>query len=229
MSAFLQHEGKPVYVRGYCAPFDSLSIPLDDNDGKRELVRPKAFDYVLRNLRASTTCTLHHMDAGGTIGSIFDRTLRLWADDFGLAFECGPLVANSKNVWAVRSIVSGGARGCSWRAVPAEVATEMIEGESVQVIRRFEHLSHVSPGTCGMYPAAGTWCSHENPYDLPHHLKVLALHWQANRPAAKPSLVTRAEAPGPRAPSRAEQAAKAHHEANARRQLRTRTRRWRAA
>ncbi len=180
MTAYIQSEGKPVYICGYAAIYDSMSIPLAEYGGKRELIRPGAFAHVLRNLRASTTCTMHHMDAGGTIGSIFHRTLRLWADPYGLAFECGPLAANSKNVWAVRSIVRGEVRGCSWRAVPAEVATEKIEGESVQVIRRFQHLSHVSPGTDGMYPAAGTWCSHENPYDLPHHVKVLSLHWQAN-------------------------------------------------
>ena len=180
MTGFLQHEGRPVYVCGYAAIFNSLSIPLDEYGGKRELIRPGAFAHVLRNLRASTACTMHHMDFRGAIGSIFHRTLRLWADDLGLAFECGPLAINNKNAWAVRSIVSDGMRGCSWRAVPAEVATEKIEGESVRVIRRFLHLSHVSPGGCGMYPAAGTWCSHENPYDLPHHVKVLSLHWQAN-------------------------------------------------
>ncbi len=234
MPDFIIHEGARVSVCGYAAVFNSLSVPLDEHGGKRELIRPGAFTYALRNLRESTTCTMHHMNASGTIGSIFHRTLRLWADDLGLAFSCGPLEINSKNVWAVRSIVSGGARGCSWRALPAEMKTEVIDGESVRVIRRIEHLSHVSPGTCGLYPAAGTWCSHENPYDLPRYLKALARHWQANRPAAKPSLVTRAEAPGPQAPSRAEQAAKAYHEAKTQRltkvaQARTRARQRRAA
>lgn len=210
MTDFITHEGARVSVCGYAAIFDSLSVPLDEYDGKCELVRPGAFTHVLQNLRASTTCTMHHMDYRGTIGSVFHRTLRLWADDLGLAFECGPLEANSKNLWAARSIVSGGQRGCSWRAIPAGVATEVIDGESVRVIRRLEHLSHVSPGGRGLYPAAGAWCSHENPYDLPHHVKVLALHWRANRPVAK--------APGSQAPSRAEQATKAYQEAKAWRQ-----------
>ena len=230
MAAHLRDDdGRLVFVRGYAAIYDSLSVPLDEFDGKRELIQPGAFGYALRNLRASTTCTLHHMGAGGTIGSIFDGTLEIWADDLGLAFSCGPLLGNSKNVWAVRSIMTGGACGCSWRGIPAEVATETIDGESVRVIKRIQHLAHIGPVAEGMYPAAGTWCSHENPDDLPHHLKTLALHWQANRPAAKPSLVTRAEARGPQSLSRAEQAARAHHEAKARRPLRTKTRRWRAA
>lgn len=215
MNANLQHEGARVFVRGYAAVFDSLSDPLDEYGGKRELIRPDAFTHVLRNLRASTTCAMHHMDAGGTIGSVFHRTLRLWADDLGLAFECGPLAANSKSVWAVRSIVREGSRGCSWRGIPAEVAIEKIDGESVRVIRRFEHLSHVSPGTCGLYPAAGVWCSHENPYDLPHHLKALALHWQANRPAARAQTTLAAK-------SRPELAAAVHHKAMERHRVRRR-------
>ena len=136
MPGFITHEGARVFVQGYAAIFDSLSIPLEDHGGKREIIQSTAFNHVLRNLRTSTTCTLHHMDAGGTIGSIYDRTLRLWADDLGLAFSCGPLEINSKNVWAVRSIVSGGARGCSWRAVPAEVVTEMIEADLQAEIRQ---------------------------------------------------------------------------------------------
>ena len=219
MPDFIIHEGARVFVRGYAAVFNSLSVPLDEHGGKRELIRPGAFARVLRNLRASTTCTMHHMDAKGTIGSIFHRTLRLWADDIGLAFECGPLAINNKNVWAVRSIAGGASRGCSWRGVVPEVATEVIEGESVRVIRRLEHLSHVSPGTCGLYPAAGTWCSHEHLDDLPDYLKRLSRRWQATRPAPR-ALTTPVTKQALPAPSRPELAAAVHHEARERQRLR---------
>ena len=145
---FMQHNGVPVCVRGFAAPFDSLSIPLDFNGGKRELIRPGAFDHILRNLRASTTCTLHHMAAGGTIGSIFAGTLRLWSTPYGLAFECGPLAVNSKNAWAVKSIASGGVRACSWRGVPADVATEQVSenviGSPARSGRRIGKLRNAS-------------------------------------------------------------------------------------
>ena len=174
------------------------------------------------------------MDAGGTIGSIFDRTLKLWTDPYGLAFACGPLLVNSKNSWAITSIVRGGVRACSWRGIPAEKATEKIDGEPVRVIRQFQHLSHISPVVEGMYPGAAAWCSHEHLDDLPDHMKPLARRWGLNRPAAKPSFVMRAEAPGPQAPSRAEQAAKAYHKAKTQRLTkvapsRTRARQRRAA
>ena len=187
MTAYLQHGGELVFVQGYAAPYNSLSIPLDSLDGRRELIRPRAFDHILRNLRASTTCTLHHMAAGGTIGSIFAGTLRLWSTPYGLAFECGPLAVNSKNAWAVKSIASGGVRACSWRGVPADVATEQIDGEQVVVIRKIQHLSHISPlsAAAASYPGAVTWCSHEHVDDLPDHLRPLARHRQEHHPSAR--------------------------------------------
>ncbi len=187
MTGFLQHEGALVFVRGFAAPYDSLSIPLDSRDGKRELIRPGAFDHVLRNLRASTTLTLHHMPAAGTIGSIFDGTLRPWSTPYGLAYECGPLLINSKIAWAVKSITSGGVRGCSWRGVPADVAVEQIDGEPVAIIRKMQHLSHISPLSvaAASYPGAATWCSHEHVDDLPDRLKPLARHWGEHRPSAR--------------------------------------------
>lgn len=208
-------EGQVIYVQGYAAIFNSLSVPLDDHDGQRELIRPGAFDYILRNLRASTTCTLHHLGAGGTIGSIFDRTLQLWSDDFGLAFECGPLAVNRKNVWAVRSIMTGAARGCSWRGIPAEVAIEKIDGESVRVISKFQHLSHISPLVGGFYPATATWCSHEHLDGLPDRLKRLSLHWQEYCPVPRAQTTLAAK-------SKPELAAAVHHKAKARHLLRRR-------
>ena len=181
------------------------------------MIRPGAFDHFLRHPRASTTCVMHHMGTGGTIGSIFDGTLRLWTDAYGLAFACGPLVPSATNAWAVKSITGGVVRGCSWRAVPAEMAIEKFEGAPVRVIRRFQHLSHISPLAGGMYPAAGAWCSHEHPDDLPEHLKPLARRWGDSRPAANPSRVARAEAPRRQAPSRAGQAVDAYHQARTRR------------
>ena len=216
MGTYLQQDGRPIHVCGYAAVFDSLSFPLDEHDGRCEMIQPGAFDHVLRNLRGSTTCSLHHLDSG-TIGSIFDRTLRLWTDPFGLAFECGPLAVNAKNIWAVRSIASGGVRGCSWRGIPAEDAVEKIDGESVRVIKKFQHLSHISPVPEGMYPGAAVWCSHEHLDDLPDHIKRLACHWGDNRPAPEPAPVARAGAPRRQAPSKAEMAVKAYHQARTRR------------
>jgi len=185
MTDFLRHEGKAVYVRGYVAPYNSLSIPLDFNGGQCELIRTGAFDDVLRHPSASLNVQLHHMGANFIIGSIAQQTLKFWSDEYGLAYECGPFAINAKHAGAITSIVRGGVRGCSWLGTFAEVATETLAGERVQVIRRFQHLSHIAPCSGGAYPGAATWCSHEHVDDLPEHLKPLARHWLDNRPAAR--------------------------------------------
>ena len=95
---------------------------------------------------------------------------------------------------------------------------ETVDGESVQVIRRVEHLSHISPGDGCSYPAAATWCSHEHLDDLPDYLKPLARHWQANRPAPRAQTTLAAK-------SRPELAAGAHYKAQERHRLRQLARR----
>ncbi len=47
MPDFIIHEGARVFVCGCAAIFNSLSVPLDEYGGKRELIRPGAFAHVL--------------------------------------------------------------------------------------------------------------------------------------------------------------------------------------
>ena len=95
MTSYMRHEGKAVYVRGYVAPFNSLSIPLDFNDGKRELIRPGAFDAVLCRPSPALNVQLHHLGANFIIGSIAQQTLKVWSDPYGLAYETGPFAVQS--------------------------------------------------------------------------------------------------------------------------------------
>ena len=221
MSEFLEHEGELIHVCGYAAVFNSPSVPLDAYGGERELIRPGAFDYALQNLLSCTSCTLFHMGTPGAIGSIFHENLRIWSDDFGLAYECGPLTVNAKSIWAVRSIATNKIRECSWRGI-AKSVQETVGGETVRVISRLDYLAHIAPGNGCSYPATATWCSHEHLDGLPDRLKRLSLYWQTNRPA-RAAMLQPTAAPARRAPSRAEQAANAHREANARRPSHTRT------
>lgn len=204
MSAFLQHEGEPVFICGYVAPYDSLSVPLNFHGGKRELFRPQAFDDVVRQPSPSLNVQLHHMGEPGVVGSIFAETLQIWSDPYGLAYECGPFPPTGKNAWAINSIVRGGVRGCSCRREFADVATEIVGGERVVVVRRLKKLCHISPVTKGAYPGAATWCSHECPYDLPDQLKRLAEFWAAHRPRHDTGKALRTMAAGvSKLPSRA--------------------------
>ena len=219
MPDFITHEGARVFVRGYAAPFNSLSFPLDSLDGKSELILPGAFDYALQHKRECLSCQPHHLGALTSIGSSFHGNFKIWSDSYGLAFECGPFAVEMRYARAVASIIRGEVRGCSWRGLPAEVATEQIDGEQVVVIKKVQYLAHIapSPAACAAYPGAATWCSHELDH-LPDHLKPLARHWQANRPAPRAQTTLAAK-------SRPELAAGAHYKAQERHRLRQLARR----
>ena len=222
MTDFITHEGAAVFVDGYASIYDTLSEPLPEYGGKRELIRPGAFDQVLRHPCPGLSCEVHHLGPSSALGSAQDGTLKVWSDSHGLAFRAGPILFTGSNAAVLKSIVRvrDGIRGCSWRAAPAEVTTEAVSGMMAKVIRKFEYLEHISVATHGVYLEAVCWCSHEFPYDLPDYLKPLARHWHDNRPA-RAAMLHPTAAPARRAPSRAEQAAKAHQEANARHHTRT--------
>lgn len=209
MPDFIIHEGARIFVQGYAAPYNSLSFPLDSLDGKSELILPGAFGYALQHKRECLSCQPHHLGTLTMIGSIFHGTLQIWSDSYGLAFSCGPFPVEMRYARAIASIIRGEVRGCSWRGLPAEVATEQIDGEQVVVIKKVQYLAHIAPTSadCAVYPGAAVWCSHEHVDDLPDHLKPLTRHWQANHPPARQALPARA------AKSKPELAAAAHYEA----------------
>ena len=180
---YMQHDGRAVYVDGYCAVYNALSEPLRDHDGMREYILPGAFDSVLRPPGDWVTCQVHHLGPSSVLGAVFDGTLELWSDPIGLGFRVGPILATGQNTGVIKSIVRGEIRGCSWSAAPADVKIERIGGEHVRVIHKFRNLGHISACTHGAYLEAVCWGSHEAPFDLPDHLKPLAHHWQEHRPA----------------------------------------------
>jgi phage head maturation protease len=191
---FLQHNGRPVSVRGYTAIFDQPSVPLDRNGGRRELVRRGAFDKILEASPRKLTCVAYHLDGPG-FASIGEGNLKIWADNFGLAFQAGPLRATPINRSIVSAIVSGRVRTCSWLAAPASTGDEEINGESIRVIRSFESVDHIGPVDEAAYPATACWCSHENPAFLPWQAQQVIAHWEANRPATRPRIPPSTNAP----------------------------------
>ena len=176
MPTFLQHDGQPVYVQGYCATWNTLSHPAPELGNRRSLFLPGAFSEVLKRPMLSLTCQPHH--AGATIGSVRDRTLTVWEDAVGCAFRCGPLSVTSGAV--IRSIVAGQTRGASTRATVAEQKIREINGEDVIVISRMKSLLHIAPVDVPMDDATAVWCSHEVPGDMPPRIKALAETWAAS-------------------------------------------------
>ena len=175
--SFLDAHGQPVYAQGYCAVWNTVSHPAPQLGNRRSLFLPNAFSDVLKRPMLSLTCQPHHTAVN--IGSIRDRSLEVWEDDYGLGFRCGPLPVTSGAV--IQSIVAGRTRGASTRAVVAEQEIREIDGAEVVVIRRMRKLLHIAPVDVPMDDATAVWCSHESPYDLPPRIKALAENWGASR------------------------------------------------
>lgn len=170
--------GEAIRIQGYCAVFDRPRA-----DGHAEIVRPGAFDHVLRHPRAGFNLQFHHGGPAFIAGSLVSDTLKIWADDFGLAFEAGPFNAGGRNGFLLRSIADGSMRGGSWSGTLGSGQFENLNGEQTRVIRRFKSLDHIAVVAEGAYPEAGVWLSSEYFYDMPPRLRALSEIWAANRPS----------------------------------------------
>jgi hypothetical protein len=74
----------PQVLTGYAAKFNSRSLPLGES-GFREEIDPRAFDQTIEQ-EPDVRFTLNH-DPSRIFGRTRSKTLRLWRDAVGLAFE----------------------------------------------------------------------------------------------------------------------------------------------
>lgn len=181
---FMNHEGETVFVRGYGAVFNRPSVPLERNGWRAEIIKKGAFDGILKAPPTKLSAVIHHVEGAGD--------LKLWTDGYGLAFQAGPLEATRENASVIRAIVCNETRGCSWLGTPEYSGVEVINGETVRIIRSFSELDHIGPVVVGAFPAACCWCSHEDPFDLPLPMQPIVAHWQENRTAVRPKMAASA-------------------------------------
>lgn len=182
---YLQHNGTPVFVRGYTAVFNRFSVPLDCNDGQREIIRPGAFDRLVVVRPLDLVCSAYHLQGPG-FASMRARNLKIWTDDFGLAFEAGPLRPTPVNRSIISAIVNNQMRACSWLATISDSRIEQIGGEEVQAIYKFASVDHIGPVEEGAYPDTCCWCSHEDPANFSAYAQQIVACWNASRPKEKP-------------------------------------------
>ncbi len=178
----LDAHGVPIHICGYAAVFDLPSWPMGRNDGCCEIIKPWAFDHVLRHPRAGLNLQFHHGGLEFIAGSLALDTLQIWTDDFGLGFQAGPFNICGRNVALFNSITSGEVRWASWSGWFGSARFEIVNGERVKVVRRFKTLDHISPVHEPAYPDTGVWLSCEHLDALPSRLRALSDIWAAHRP-----------------------------------------------
>jgi HK97 family phage prohead protease len=199
MVAPLYEDVEPVRICGFASVFD-VTYELG---GMLERIEPGAFDTTRFEVFA---CFDH--DDRHRLAWTRDRSLKLWQDVHGLAFE-----ATAPSNWSALSLlegIRGGVfRACSFRcgdvdAIKSEVVVE--RGQPVRVIKRIT-VDEVSVCPIGANPETTCWLSTEDPEALPPHVRHARAQWYKGR--LQVQLAARA-ARAARAQARARTTNKAH-------------------
>lgn len=147
-------EGETPRIKGYAARFNVLSSEMRDyRYGKfREQISPGAFGAALKG---SDVRLLWNHNPERVLAREKNRTLRLWEDDKGLAFEAS--LPDTQEARDIGALIRGGfvdqmsfsfgvdPRGEDWK--------EGAEGKpAVRTITNFRELIDVSPVTFPAYP-----------------------------------------------------------------------------
>jgi hypothetical protein len=139
-------DSAPARVEGHAAVFNTLSEPLWDLGGAREMLMPGCFAAALA--RQDDTCLLVNHDESHLLARTTSGTLILKEDTRGLWFSASlPDTTSSRDLQ--ESMKRGDISQCSFAFTIDDASMEMMGGEPVQTVRSVQ-LSDVSIVT---YPA----------------------------------------------------------------------------
>jgi HK97 family phage prohead protease len=138
-------------IRGYANVFNEFSTKLDGDEPLREKIRPGAFQL----LRPVVTATVAHCSAPAA--TTWNRSLRLWQDSYGLAFEMdveATLVGKG-----LRDLVARDMNAMSFGLINLD--SHYFRDEDGVLCREITRcdLDHVSVVAAGAFPSACCWLS----------------------------------------------------------------------
>jgi phage head maturation protease len=170
----------PAIVRGYAALFGRVSTTTFER-GLPEIIAPHAFDSYLATGRRPYLIFNHQ--SGGLLTA--PESVRVWADDVGLAFEAKNIFMNDQNQRVIGLIAKNIIWGCSWRVAEGlfdkggRSVEEVSDGRKMWVIRNVAAVRECGPCEAPAYDETGCWLASADPRRLPGHLLRLAQHWRA--------------------------------------------------
>jgi uncharacterized protein len=167
------YEDEPVKIQGYASVY-GVAYEIGDN---LERIAPGAF-----NLGHYETCALFAHEHNWRIGWTRDRSLQLWQDSYGLAFQLD-VPSTHSGLGLMDGIRRGHFRGCSFhnaddRAVAFDVVNE--GGREIHVIRRI-NVDEISICPAGRNPEASCWLNVEHPEYLAPHARHARVQWHKGR------------------------------------------------
>jgi HK97 family phage prohead protease len=138
-------------IRGYANVFNEFSTKLDGDEPLREKIRPGAFQL----LRPVVTATVAHCSAPAA--TTWNRSLRLWQDSYGLAFEMD--VEATLVGMGLRDLVARDMNAMSFGLINLD--SHYFRDEDGVLCREITRcdLDHVSVVAAGAFPSACCWLS----------------------------------------------------------------------
>ena len=212
----LDDHGQVVRINGYACLFDTTI----KHRGQALTFARGAFSPTLCYNASGVRALVDHRRAGEWARTR-DGSLRLWEDDTGLAFSAMVLATSEGRGWA-RATADG------YTAVSIHFRPFKTEKTASGGIVQAAILTEISLTTRPAFPTAAWLAPFELMDYMPDHALILRRRLIGGQLKAMREACVDMMQPCV-APSRAEQAAKVHHEAKARRPLYTRARQRRAA
>lgn len=158
-------------IRGYAIVWNTLSAPIEEEGQKtRERIVYRAADFLL-------SCSINYGHSEDTaFGSIADRSLRMWADSWGVAFEADlPLTPRGLGI---RNALQE--RGREWGVSPllkffGRTIESGADGPVATVTRA--RIEHISITTSPCYPATSAWLASMPENLMTENVARAAFHW----------------------------------------------------
>jgi HK97 family phage prohead protease len=160
-------------IRGYANTFNTLSAPIggDDEEPFRAIIRPGAFQ--LLGVISATVMHGQHQ-----IATTWNKSLRLWQDNHGLAIEldipCTPDGAGLRNMVA-------GAGGVNAMSIGLEILKSAIfhdeAGQPCHDISRVE-IDHVTICDAGAFEDACCWVAGMPADRMSPRIRNASLRWR---------------------------------------------------
>ncbi len=224
MTGFLQHNGAPLKIVGYGCLFGTAVM----RRGQTVTFARDAFSPTLRYNASGVRALVDHKRAAEW-ACTRDGSLRVWEDDTGLGFSA--MIPNTIEGRGLARAVADGYIGASLHFRPFKTE-EIAGGYIVQAAT----LTEISLTTRPAFATAAWLVPFESMNHMPDHAlalrrRLIGGQLKAKREAREHVTQPRVAPSHPArvAPSRAEQAAQAHRDANSRRPLHARARQRRAA
>ena len=184
---FRTDDGSPLSVRGYLALFDTLSVPMPQRGGLRELIAPGSFDAAMRRGEFSRVPIRAWHMPHATLATPRDASIAVWADRRGVCFEATNIAVTASAASVVNLIAAGELCGASFKAC-LHGSVESVSGARTFVVRKVDGIEDIGLSNTfgGCYPSAACWLGHGPTDGFAPHFRDLAQSWEAGRSRARP-------------------------------------------